>query len=191
MTPDIVIRQFYECLNGRRFADAAHLFDPDARLEYLPLREPLRGQEGSIEFAKRWMEACPDGQLAVAHIEPRGETMCEVDLVATGTHVGKLDLGVYQFRPSRVTIALRLRQLFEFRQRRVVFSSLSFDVHDLIRQVASVDYTTLETRLEAIHVLREELTRARQDASRQRDVCERLGRELDAARQVLRPYFYR
>lgn len=189
-TPDVMIRRYYECLNARRFDDAATTFAPDAILEYLPLREPLRGQSGSVEFARRWMEAFPDGQLRIDRVEQRGDILCEVDLVASGTQLEQLDLGVYQFKPSRAWVTLRLRQLFEFHQGRAVFSSLSFDIHDLIRQLASIDYSSLQLRLADIHRLGQELAIA-DDVRKRREVCERLGTQLDAARQVLRPYFYR
>lgn len=167
------------------------MFAPEATVESLPLQEPLRGREGSIAFARRWLEAFPDGQISIERVEQRGDTLCEVDLVATGTHRAKLDLGVYQFKPSHVPVRIRLRQLFEFRDGRAVFSSLSFDIYDLIRQLSSVDYATLHDRLREIQRLGDELARVRDDAQGRRHVCERLGRELDAARQVLRPYFYR
>lgn len=189
--PDALIRGYYDGLNARRFDEAAQVFASEAMLEYLPLGEPLRGRHSSVEFARRWLEACPDGRFRIERVEQRGDLLCEVDLIASGTHIGRLDLGMYQFKPSQVAVTIRLRQLFEFRNGRVIFSSVSFDVHDLVRQLASVDYGSLQRRLHEIGRLSHELSRAEGDPHQRREICDRLGRELDAARQVIRPYFYR
>ena len=34
---------------------------------------------------RMWVEAFPDGQLRIDQVEQRGDTICEVNLVATGT----------------------------------------------------------------------------------------------------------
>jgi len=69
-----------------------------------------------------------------------------------------------------------------------VFSSLSLDMQELIQQLTVIDYAALMRHLDRIVDLRLELGEAG-DADRRRDVAQRLGRELDATRHVIRPYF--
>jgi hypothetical protein len=103
-----------------------------------------------------------------------------------------LDLGPFGlFKPSAIQTTLRMRELLEVAAGRIIYSSLSFDLHDLVYQLANVDYAALDARLEAIQQLRKELDRGRHDRQVQREVTDRLGRELDAARLILRPWFRR
>lgn len=78
----------------------------------------------------------------------------------------------------------------QVRAGQITFSSLSFDTHDLIRQLAAVDDAQLMACLERIRQL-DDLAGVHGDAERRQDVLDRLGRELDAARNVVRPYFRR
>jgi hypothetical protein len=66
---------------------------------------------------------------------------------------------------------------------------LRIDLGDLIRQLAAADYTDLIQKLERIKQLGDELSQAQGDAARQRDIANRLGAALDAARKALRPHF--
>ena len=84
-----------------------------------------------------------------------------------------------------------MRELLEIVDGRTVYSSLYFDVHDLVYQLANVDYVALDTHLASIQHLRTELDRVRPDRKAQRDLTQRLGRELEAAPNILRPSFVR
>ena len=85
----------------------------------------------------RWIEAFPDSQLQIEHVEQRGDTICEVDLIGTGTHRGDFDMGGYGvFKATGVQAILRFRELLEIRGGKITYSSLTFNVHDLIRQLA-------------------------------------------------------
>jgi ketosteroid isomerase-like protein len=188
--PDLAVQHYYACFNERRLAEAAGLFSDDAVLQLL-LFERLRGAAGHLQFAQRWIEAFPDARMHVNRLQVRGETLCEVDVTATGTHLGTLEMGAYRFTPSGCAWSLDLRQLFEFRDGRIVFSSLSLDIHEFIRQLAPLDLPGLKRQLERIRRLSEELDQIHADSPRLRDITQRLGAELDAARKVLRPYFYK
>jgi hypothetical protein len=185
-----IVRQYYAHINERRPADAAALFTEDAVLQLL-LFEPLRGPAGHTKFVERWLQAFPDARLQPNRIQIRGESFCDVDLTATGTHGGSLDMGPYRFPPSGCTWTLDMRQLFELHEGRIVFSSLSFDVHAFIEQIAPLDLPALKRQLARIQRLGEELDRMHADSPHVRDIAQRLGTELDAARKVLRPYFYK
>ena len=118
--------------------------------------------------------------------------MCEVDLIATGTHSGSLDLGAFGLlRPSGVRLEIRLRELLDIRDGHITYASLSFDINGLMRQLNRIDYDRLRRCLDTIRQLADALADAHADSEQQRDVTERLGLALDAARLVVRPQFKR
>jgi predicted ester cyclase len=188
---DTLIRRYYACFNERRFRDAAALFANDALLEHIPFGQQDYGGDGYVRFANTWIAAFPDGTFAVERVEPRTETMFEVHLLATGTHLGIFDIGIYQFKPSSTKATLRFRELLNIRDMTITASTLSFDLNDLITQLSVVDHAELSARLERIRQLHDELLRAERNTVRERDVIDQLGPELDAARRALRPHYNR
>ena len=87
---------------------------------------------------------------------------------------------------------MRMRQMIEIDGDRITFSSLSFDVQDIVRQLVSVDVPALLKRLEKLRDLEARLAAVRaDDTTTRRAVLDRLGTELDAARRIVRPYFDR
>ena len=188
------MRQLHSAFNARRIDDAALLFKEDAVLEHIPLGRQQRGPAGYREFAGMWLNAFPDATVEVERVTLRGTGGdCEVDLRVTGTHRGPLDLGGYgHFKPSGVRGELRLRQMVEINGGRIAFSSLSFDVQDIVQQLVNVDVQTLFKRLDKIRDLHARLAAVPpDDMSARRAVLDRLGSELDAARRIVRPYFDR
>ena len=132
----LLIREYYACFNERRFRDAADLFAVDAVLEHPPFGPPTRGGDGYLQFAQMWASAFPDGTMTIDRVEQRGDTICEVDLVATGTHTGDVDMGTYGvLKATGGRATLRCRELLEIRAGKITYASLSFDVHELIRQL--------------------------------------------------------
>lgn len=188
---DALIRRYYACFNERRFRDAAALFADDALLEHIPFGQQNYGADGYVRFADAWMAAFPDGTFAVERVERRAETLFDVHLLATGTHLGVFDIGIYQFKPTSTKATLRLRELLNIRDGKIAASTLSFDLNDLISQLSTVDYAELTSRLERVRQLHDDLLRAEGDAPRERDIADRLGPELDAARRALRPFYHR
>jgi hypothetical protein len=188
-----LIATFYDAFNQRRFADAAALFADDAVLEHATPRRQEQGGAGYLIFARIWTQAFPDAALTIERIASQDEVTFEVELLVTGTHLGALDMGSCGvFKPSNVRAALRVRQLLEIPVDRIVFSSLSFDVHDLVHQLVSVDTTKLLEHIVRLQQLAEKLAATPEDdAAERRNVVDRLGTELDAARRVARPYFNR
>jgi predicted ester cyclase len=157
-----------------------------------PFVQRAHGYAAYAQFTDTWLRAFPDAQFTMKHVEQRSEQMCEVDLIATGTHTGVLDLGnLGLLKPSGVRLTLVLRELLEIRDGKILYASLAFDINHLVRQLNRVDYTKLMGCLDTIRQLTEEFARAPDDTERQRDVTERLGRALDAARLVVRPQFRR
>jgi SnoaL-like polyketide cyclase len=182
-----LIRAHYEDFNQRRLDAAAARFHPDARIEHIT-GQTEQGADGFRLLAQQWLTAFPDGRLAVECIRASGAGMFDVDLVASGTHSGTLAFGSWVFRPSNVAVRLPARELFHIEDGLFRFASLSFDLHDLVRQLARVDTANLLQHLARIQQTGEQLA-ADADPARQRDLLDRLGRQLDAARHVLRPYF--
>ena len=192
-TCEAVVRQLYAAFNARRFDEAAALFQDDAVLEHVPLGRQQRGPSGYLEFVGMWLNAFPDATVDVDRVSYRGGHRCEVDLRATGTHRGPLDLGGYGlFKPTGAVGELRLRQMAEIDGGRIAFSSLSFDVQDIVQQLVSVDVPALLKRLDRVRDLQARLAAVPpDDMQAQRAVLDRLGAELDAARRIARPYFDR
>jgi SnoaL-like polyketide cyclase len=133
----LLIREYYACFNERRLADAADLFTSDAVLER-PLFGTLKnGGEGYLQLTELWVKAFPDSKVRIEHVEQRGDTICEADLILTGTHADDLNLLNHgMFKASGCTVTLRQVEVLEIRARKITYSSVSFDVADLIRQVS-------------------------------------------------------
>jgi hypothetical protein len=185
------ISQYYAWFNERRFRDAANMFAANAVLEHIPMTKGHQGREGYLRFAHAWLNAFPDVVLDVERIQPRSATLFDIDLMSRGTHLGDLDVGVYLFRPSRVQASLRLRELLQVQKGKITSSTLSFDINDVVRQLSIVNYPELVARLDRIRQLSDELDAVQFDVERRKEIVERLGPELDAARRAIRPHYNR
>jgi steroid delta-isomerase-like uncharacterized protein len=187
-----LIREYYRFFNERRLTAASALFAADAVLELAPFAHAATGREAYEQFAETWLSAFPDAIFTIARVEQRNETMCEVDVIASGTHLGLLNLGGFgQVPTSGRRISVRLRELLEIQQGAIHYASVECDIHQLVRELTRINYPTLMARLTTVCVLREELAKAEGDPGRQRDVNDRLGTALDAARRAARPQFDR
>jgi hypothetical protein len=190
---EALIRRFYQAFNDRRLDDAAALFHHDAVLQDVAFAREQRGPEGLFAFTGMWLRAFPDAILMAERISSRDGTTYEVDARAEGTHLGDLDVGgCGVFKPSGTRATLNLRHLLEIVDGRFVFSSLSFDIQDIVHQLVTVDVPKLHEHLQRIQQLAARLAAAPADDLVERSmIVDRLGRELDAARHVVRPYFTR
>lgn len=187
-----IIRDYYTHFNHRQFEDAARVVAADATFDHPPFANIALGAAGYLHFAEVWLRAFPDARLKIDHVNQRSANICEIDLTATGTHSGTLDLGRYgKLTPSGGKITFHLRELLEFHEGKIVHSSLSFDIHDLLYQLATFDYSELDVHLTRIHQLHDEIRTVGDDREHRRTLVERLGRELDAARLIVRPWFHR
>jgi hypothetical protein len=169
------------------------MFAQDAVLEHPPLQRQQEGGGGYLLFAAMWLRAFPDARITVEHVSRGTDGIHDVELLAHGTHLGPLDLGGGGlFKPTGVVAALRLRQLLQFRDHKVIYSSLSFDLLDIVQQLVTVDVPQLLDHLRRVRQLGEKLAAIPTEEVVERlNVLQRLGPELDAARHVLRPYFKR
>src|SRR5262245_10914044 len=187
-----LIERLYALFNARELEQAAAIFADDALIAHTATR-PQRGGAGYLEFARMWIGAFPDAMLTIQDITPRDPTTVEVDLLATGTHQGPLDLGGYGlFKPTGASGRLRLRQIIELRDDRIAYLALSFDVQDIVQQLTVVSVPKLLEHLKRVQQLGERLAQTPDDQPiERRAVIARLGTELDAARRIVRPYFDR
>jgi len=129
----LMIREYYRCFNERRFADAADLFTADAVIEHPPFGTARIGPDGYINAAQFCVAVFPDVQLQLMHVEQRGDTICEVDVIGSGTHLGVLDMGsLGVFKPDGVKSMLRIREVLEVRGGKFTYSSLSYDTQEFI-----------------------------------------------------------
>jgi predicted ester cyclase len=188
-----LIRRLYASFNARALDDIASLFTDDALIEHGAPGRQQRGGEGYLEFARMWIAAFPDAVLTVEGITPRNPITIEIDLLATGTHQGPLDLGGYGlFKPSGTTGKLRLRQIVEFKDSRIAYSALSYDVQDIVQQLTVVSVPKLLDHLKRVQQLGDRLAETSpEQIVERRSIVDRLGSELDAARRIVRPYFDR
>jgi predicted ester cyclase len=138
------VSEFYACFNERRFDDAAAMFAADAVVEQAPAPQPRRGGTGYLEFARMWTQGFPDATVAIERVFARTSALYEIELTAHGTR-GTLELGGGgQFRPTGVRASLSLRQLLQLDdQELVTYSSLSFDIQDIVAQLGTVDEARL------------------------------------------------
>jgi hypothetical protein len=184
------IRDYYSHFNHRRLVEASQLFTDDALLDHIPFGRD-RGGDGYTRLAEMWIRAFDSVTFTVERIEPRGGTFAEVYFHARGRHVGVLQFGAYRFTPSKIDAVLRVRELLDVRDQKIVLSSLAVDLNDLITQLAFVDQDELSRRLEDIHRLGKELSQSAIDSVQRQGIIVKLGIELDAARRALRPHFNR
>jgi predicted ester cyclase len=186
-----LIREYFACFNERRFDDAAALFTEDAVLEQVPFHCRERGGAAYLLFAALWTRAFPDAQVRIENVTAGPNDVFEVELSGSGTHMGDLSMGGCVFRPTGVRTELRLRELLQFRGERITVSCLSFDLQELAHQLARVDDTQLLMHLARLRYLEDQLRSVPADSNRRHDLLDHIGRELDAARHVVRPYFAR
>jgi hypothetical protein len=188
-----LVQRLHSLFNTRELEEAAALFADDALIEHGAPGRQRRGGAGYLEFARMWIGAFPDAALTIEGITPRNHTTIEIDLLATGTHQGPLDLGGYGlFKPSGTMGQLRLRQIVEFKDSRIAYSALSYDVQDIVQQLTVVSVPKLLEHLKRVRQLGDRLAQTcPEQVVERRSIIDRLGTELDAARRIVRPYFDR
>lgn len=138
LAPQVLIDRYYALYNQRRFQESAELFAPDAVIEHAPFGKiSPPGGTGYVESAERSIRAFPDAQIEVLGVRPHGDTIFEIDMVATGTHHGLLDLGTYgQFEPAGAFVRVRHREVLEIRNGLITYASVTLDVNDLVSQLS-------------------------------------------------------
>ncbi|HET9833357.1 MAG TPA: ester cyclase [Vicinamibacterales bacterium] len=131
-----LIRQFYAFYNGRQIEQAGALFSVDAVVEHAPFGRPARGPEAYIASAERSFVAFPDAHIEVLNISDHGEDVYDIELVATGTHQGLLDLGEYgRFEATGLYVSVPHREVLEIHDGQITYASVTLDVTGLIAQL--------------------------------------------------------
>lgn len=185
-----VIAAYYAGFNDRRLADVTSLFARDAVGQYLPGKSPRPARPAYDEFARVWLQAFPDARMHVEQVRQWGPNTCETVVILEGCHERPLDLGSFGwFEPSHSRVRLRLHEAFEIAAGTIHRASVCFDLPQLTQELSHIDFDRLGRHLERIEQLRSELERARPKVDARRQVVERLGVELDAARLLVRPWF--
>src|SRR5436190_15090890 len=121
MTPTDLIHAYYEAFNERRWEQATACFAPDAVVDHLPLTRQRAGAAGYLEFVERWLAAFPDATFTIQSISSPDALTQNVHLLARGAHNGVLEFGGRVFRPSGVTVCLRVRELLQIQGGVIVF----------------------------------------------------------------------
>jgi len=128
-----LIREYIKAFNERRFEDAARMLTPDAVLQHRPSAGEMKGPEGYVQSARMATGTFPDLRIEILKVEERGDAIFELDLSATGTQVGDWDAGsVGTLKASGATKTFRVRETLEIRGGKITFSSLTYDLQDLI-----------------------------------------------------------
>jgi len=131
----LLIRDYYKAFNERRFESAAELFTRDATIEHLPAAITRRGPDGYLDSARAAVAAFPDLHLQIVHVEQRGDTICEVDVLCTGTHEGEWSMGTLgPFKPTGRRHSYHIREMLEIRGGKITYSSLSWDLQEIVAQ---------------------------------------------------------
>jgi predicted ester cyclase len=131
-----LIRQFYSFYNDRQIEQAAALFSADAVIEHAPFGAPARGGAGYAASAERSFVAFPDAHIDVIKISDHDESIYDIELVATGTHRGLLDLGMYgRFEATGVRVSVPHREVLEIHGGQITYASVTLDVIGLIAQL--------------------------------------------------------
>jgi steroid delta-isomerase-like uncharacterized protein len=140
VSADALIRQFYGFYNERKIQDAAALFASDAVVEHAPFGRPARGPDGYAASAERSFVAFPDAHIEVVSISNHGEAVFDIELLATGTHHGPLDLGAYgQFEATGRHVRVPHREVLEIHDGKITYASVTLDVTGLIAQLQHRD----------------------------------------------------
>jgi predicted ester cyclase len=184
-----VIDEYYRSFNERRFVDAAALFGDSAVLQQLPQQRQEPGSIGYLQFVSAWLKAFPDAAFIIRRITSDDGRMFEVTLDATGTHQGPLDFSGWVFRPTGLYATFGIRELLEVRDGKIVFSSLTLNLHEIVDKLAKVDSTKLLEHIERLRQLAEALREVPSESMRARELTAEIGVELDSARHVVRPYY--
>jgi hypothetical protein len=139
-TPPL-IRRYYDNYNDRRVEESAEFFTPDAIIEHAPFGAPTqRGGSAYVESAKRSFLAFPDAKIEVLNIVEHGDTIYEVDLMARGTHLGPLDLGMYgRFEATGKFMHVPHREVIEIRGGKITYVSVTLGVSELLAQLKTPD----------------------------------------------------
>ena len=129
----LLIREYYKAFNERRFDDASDLFTADAVIQHRPDGVGLSGPAGYLESARATIAIFPDIQIQILHVEQRGDTIVEIDLVATGTHQGDWNMGALGvLKADGAVKVVRHREMLEIRGGKITYSSITYDIKDFV-----------------------------------------------------------
>ena len=186
-----VINQYYAAFKQRRFVDAGTLFAQDAVLDQIPLLRQEAGAIGYLQFVSAWLRAFPDASFVVREVSTEDGHIFDVRIEASGTHSGALEVGGRVFRPTGAFTTLGLREMLEIRDGRIAFASVIYDLHDVIEKLARLDADKLVVHIERLRHLADQMKGLAPDSPQGRELTAEIGREIDAARHVVRPYYKR
>ena len=128
----LLLLTYYQAFNERRFADNAEMFTADAVIQHRPTGRPLQGPDGYIESAQMETTTFPDLQLRILRVEQRGDTIVEVHLSATGTHLGDWTSDTLgRLKATGRVKMFHIRETLEIRGGKITFSGLTYDLQEL------------------------------------------------------------
>jgi hypothetical protein len=130
---ETIARKYVAAFNERRLEDAAAMLAVDAVLQHRPGVALPKGPAGYLESAHMAISSFPDLHFEILHLETRGNTIIEIDVSATGTHARDWTaetLGTVKATGQPKTF--RVRETLEIRSGTITFSSLTYELQDII-----------------------------------------------------------
>jgi hypothetical protein len=138
MTPEKIVRRYYQLINERRLDDAAALVDGHAVFHYVPTRQRFVGRDGFRKLMAFWLSAFEDAQLQLLSVLPLNDHAVQIEFLGKGTHTGDLALGEAGTLPATGrTAELPFRNLLEIHNGIITGVELDFDVQELKRRLAA------------------------------------------------------
>src|SRR5690349_552425 len=92
MTPEQIVRRYYQLINDRQLEAASALVDQHAVYHYLPTRQRFVGRTGFHQLMAFWLNAFQDAKLKVLSVLPLNDHVVQIEFLGTGTHTGDLVL---------------------------------------------------------------------------------------------------
>src|SRR5262249_12829428 len=88
---------------------------------------------GYLESARATLAIFPDIQTQLLRVEQRGDTIVEIDLSATGTHLGDWNMGAMGvLKADGAVKVIRHREMLEIRGGKITYSSITYNIKDFI-----------------------------------------------------------
>ncbi len=108
-----IARQIYDDWNAREFERIADQAADDAEIILVGSGTRFAGREGSLQYARSWGDAFPDGRIEVDNLIAAGNTVV-VEVTGRGTQTGTLSTPAGDIPATGRSVTLQLCDVLEF-----------------------------------------------------------------------------
>ncbi|MCW2621653.1 MAG: hypothetical protein JWL64_1255 [Frankiales bacterium] len=127
-------RRGFEAFNAHDLDAMAGLTHPDAELTVVGSDQVLRGEEGTRQYARMWLDAFPDARVTVDRVLVSGDTAV-IEFTGRGTHTGTLNGPGGSIPATGRSLTLPICEIQEFRDDKMVASRSYFDTALILAQL--------------------------------------------------------